>query len=170
MKQRITSVYIVSVKTKAIFWSEYTYYRSLILEDDVQRRSLHRPEQIIDYSCLLYGSTLEGRRMAVKDVLHSSSKLPIPVIPEQGVYMMPTASIKNKSNAWIAYHHIYRYEKKNSGTYVTFYDGSGCYVEISLNAFDLQYKRTSQLIVHLNRPVLFGQSRFPTMKIFHQHL
>ncbi|API91796.1 hypothetical protein J32TS6_21940 [Virgibacillus pantothenticus] len=165
MKHRITSLYIISPHTKAIRWSEHNYYRSHILEADMtETMSLHKPEQIIDNSCLIYGSTLEGRRIAVKDVLGSSSKLPIPVIPEKGVFMMPTASIKNKNNVWLAYHHIYGFERNDKGTYVVFYDGSELQLDISLNTFDLQYKRTSQLIVHMNRAFLFGQSKLPIPK------
>ncbi|MEF2292916.1 competence protein [Virgibacillus dokdonensis] len=162
MKQRITSLYVISPHTKAIYRNEHSYYRSRIMESGrAEKMSIHKPEQILDNSCLIYGSSLEGRRLAVKDILDSSSKLPVPVIPDKGVFMMPTASVKNKNNVWLTYHHIYGFEENKSGTYVTFFDGSGIQLDISMNTFDLQYKRTSQVIVHLNRTFLFGQSKFP---------
>ncbi|MDY7046468.1 MAG: competence protein ComK [Bacillota bacterium] len=160
MEQRITSVYIISPQTKAILLKERSYFRSIILEGNMQRRSLHKPEQIINNSCLLYGSTLDGRRKAVKRILKSSSKLPVPIIPEKGVYMLPTASIKNKSCVWLAYHHIDTYEKYKDQTYIKFFDGNDLLINISHNAFDMQYKRTSQLIVHMNRGFLFDQRSF----------
>lgn len=151
------SVYIISPKTKAIIAKDSAYYRSHILEENRERFTIHKPEQIIDHSCLVYGSTLEGRRKAVKDVLKSASKLPISVIPENGVFMIPTASIKSKGCVWVAYHHIDDYEQRDDKTYIAFRDQTGIYINTSENTFDSQYKRTSQVIVHLNWQRLFGR-------------
>ncbi len=164
MTNCITSVYIISPRTKAIILKELTYYRSLIIEENRERKSLHKPEQIIDNSCLVYGSTLEGRKGAVRDILKTSSKLPIPVIPEMGVYMIPTASTKNKSCVWVAYHHIHSYQSHDQCTSIQFNDGSNLLAHTSLNTFDMQYKRTSQIIVHMNRSFLFSRGN-PSKRI-----
>lgn len=154
-------VYIISLKTKAIIPKESAYYRSLIIiEGGKEIHSIHSPEQIIDNSCLLYGSTLKGRKDAVKDVLKSASKLPVPVNPALGIFMMPTASTKNKDCVWLAYHHIDDYEQRDDKTYIAFYDGTGIYINTSVSTFDSQYKRTSQIIVHVNRGVLFGKNTY----------
>lgn len=154
------SVYIISPKTKAIMTKESAYYRAHILEENKENYSVHTPEQIIDYNCLLYGSTLKGRRGAVKDVLKSASKLPVPIIPDKGVFMIPTASTKNKDCVWVAYHHIDDYEQRNDRTFIAFHDGTGIYINTSVNTFDSQYKRTSQVIVHVNRGIIFGKSPY----------
>ncbi|MFC4558035.1 competence protein ComK [Virgibacillus kekensis] len=152
-----TSVYIITQQTKAILTKESNYYRSRILEGQEERHSVFRPEQIIDHTCLLYGSTLEGRRAAVRDILKINSKVPVPVIPDKGVYMLPTSSTKNKDCVWLSYYHIEDYEQRDDKTYVAFTDGTGIYVNTSENTFDMQYKRTSQIIAKQNRSVFFGR-------------
>ncbi|WP_430790280.1 competence protein ComK [Virgibacillus flavescens] len=161
------SVFIITQTTKAIISEDSTYYRSLILEGVKERHSLHKPEQIIDNTCLLYGSTLAGRRAAVKDILKITNKIPVPVIPDKGVYMMPTASTKNKDCAWLSYDHIDFYEQRDGKTFVGFNDGSGLYVNASVSTIDMQYKRTSQLIVKLNRAILFGRRTNPFYQNIH---
>lgn len=152
-----SSVYIITQQTKAILTKESAYYRSQILEVQRERNSIFRPEQIIDHTCLLYGSTLAGRRAAVKGILKINSKVPVPVIPGKGVYLLPTSSTKNKDCVWLSYYHIDNYEQRDDKTYIAFSDGTGLYVNISESTFDLQYKRTSQVIAKQNRSVFFGR-------------
>lgn len=161
MDKSVTSVFIITRATKAIIAKDSTYYRSLILEGSKEQHSLHRPEQILDNSCLIYSSTLGGRRTAAKKILRSTSKIPIPVSPEKGLYMLPTSSTKNKDCVWFSYYHIDFYEQRENKTYVAFNDGSGLYVNTSLSSFDLQYKRTSQVIVKQNHGLLFGRRTTP---------
>src|SRR5699024_2614151 len=155
-----SSVYIIGQQTKAILTKDSAYYRSRILEVSRERHSVYSSEQIIDHTCLLYGSTLNGRREFVKDLLKLNSKIPVPVIPEKGVYMLPTASSRNRDNVWLSFYHIDQYEQRDDKTYVAFHDGTGIYVNTSEATFDMQYKRTSQIIAKLNRSVFFGNHPF----------
>ncbi|TFJ92228.1 competence protein ComK [Lentibacillus salicampi] len=153
-------VYIIGRQTKAIMTKESAYYRSRIIEVSRERHSVHSPERIIDHTCLLYGSTMEGRRKSMKDLLKLNSKIPVPAIPDKGVYMLPTSSIKNKDNVWLSFYHIEHFEQRDDKTYITFHDGTGLFINTSENAFDMQYKRTSQIIAKLNRPRIFGGRPF----------
>ncbi|MFD1363289.1 competence protein ComK [Lentibacillus salinarum] len=153
-------VYVVSKQTKAILTKDSAYYRSRILEITRERHSVYRPEQIIDHACVINGSTLAGRRESVKGLLKLNSKVPVPVIPDRGVYMLPTSSIKNKDNVWLSFYHIDYFEQRDDRTYVKFHDGTGLYVKTSETTFDMQYKRTSQIIAKLNRPLFFGNRPF----------
>lgn len=166
MDKSMTSVFIITKATKAIIAKDSAYFRSLILEGAHEQHSLHRPEQILDNSCLIYGSSLDGRRTAAKNTLKIRSKIPVSVIPEKGVYMLPTSSTKNKDCVWFSYYHIDSYEQRDSKTYVAFTDGSGLYVNTSTSSFDLQYKRTSQVIVRQNRTLLFGRKNYPFIPNF----
>ncbi|TMN21968.1 competence protein [Lentibacillus cibarius] len=154
-------VYIISQQTKAILAKDASYYRSLILEVSRRRHSVYHPERIIDNTCVLNGATLEGRRGSVKRLLNVCSKVPVPVIQEQGVYMLPTASSKKKDNVWLSFYHIDYYEQRDDRTYVSFHDGTGLYVNTSRQTFDMQYKRTGELIAKLSRPFFFGGNTFP---------
>ncbi|WP_156290904.1 competence protein ComK [Oceanobacillus salinisoli] len=156
-------IYMVTRETKMLILMESSmYYRSLIIEenqetDNSSKYSHFKPEQIIDYNCKRYGSTLNGRKEVVKEILHSSSKIPIPIIPHLGIYIFPTASNKNKNCVWLAYHHIKDYKEHNDKTMVSFFDGTGMEINSSTSVFDRQYKRASQVIVHFNRSLLFGK-------------
>ncbi|MBP1948812.1 competence protein ComK [Virgibacillus litoralis] len=156
-----SSVYIITQQTKAILTHDSSYYRSRILETQRESHSIHRPEQIIDHTCLLYGSTLEGRRAAVKDILKINSKVPVPIIPGKGVFMLPTSSTKNKDCVWLSFYQIKGYEQRDGQTYIVFNDGTGLYVNTSEKSFDLQFKRTSQVIAQLNRSIFFGKRSLP---------
>ena len=156
------AVYIITEQTKAILAEGSGYYRTRILEGNTEKVSIHRPLQIINYSCIVYGSSYEGRRTPVKRILHSASKLPIPVNVEKGIYMVPTASVKNKECVWVSYQHIDTYKQlEDEKLYITFRDGTGIIVPTSKNAFDMQFKRTSQVIVQMNRGTLFGKHWHP---------
>ena len=147
-------VYIISRQTKAIIFSSSAYYRSIILEGTKRKESIQYPEKILDHSCLMYGSTLEGRKKAAQNILKTNVKLPIAVIPDLGVYMVPTSSHKNKDRAYISYFHIKDYKQVKNKTLITFKDETEHLIETSINSFDMQYKKTSQLIVHFHREVI----------------
>ena len=147
-------VYIISRQTKAIIFSNSTYYRSIILEGTKRKESIQYPEKILDHSCLMYGSTLEGRKKAAQNILKTNVKLPIAVIPDLGVYMIPTSSHKNNDRAYLSYFHIKDYKRVKNKTLVIFQDETEYLAETSINSFDMQYKKTSQLIVHFHRDVI----------------
>ncbi|HLR61502.1 MAG TPA: competence protein ComK [Lentibacillus sp.] len=153
-------VYIITEHTKAILTKDSAYYRSRILEVSQELNSALRPEQIIDNTCILYGSTLQGRRDSAKDLLKVKSKVPVPVIPEKGVFMLPTCASKNKNNVWVSFYHIKSFERQGNGTYVSFYDGTGLFINTSESTFDMQFKRTGQIIARLNRSFFFGSGPY----------
>ncbi|WP_249869295.1 competence protein ComK [Oceanobacillus saliphilus] len=152
-------LYLVSKDTKAIMPAQSSYFRTKVLEGNTEKLSVHRAEQIIDNSCIIHGANLIGRKETVKNILNSTSKLPVPISPERGIFMFPTASDKNKDCVWVAFHHVKNYVQKGSKTYIEFYDGTGILVNASEKTIDSQYKRTSQVIVHYNRRMLFGSGK-----------
>jgi len=147
--------YTITRETKAIIPLDMVYSRSRIFEGRKKPLSIYTPLQIIDHNCIIHGADWKGRQSAVKDILNSNSKLPVPVSPGEGIFMMPTAAIKSSQCIWIAYHHVKNYEQIGDQTYVHFHDGTGIFVKTTAQKFDNQYKRTSQVIVHFNRYVLF---------------
>lgn len=153
------AIRIISPETKAISWCESAYFQSVLLEKGRTVKSTYSPLKIIDFTCIINGSTLKGRNEAVKRILNAATKLPIPISPQRGIYMFPTAAAKSQQCIWLAFEHIKGYEERNGMTYIEFNDGTGLFTEASLNTIDSQYKRTSHLIVQLNRKILFGRER-----------
>ncbi|GAB3065780.1 competence protein ComK [Virgibacillus ainsalahensis] len=151
----VRAIYLINRKTKAIIFNDDGYHRSLILEVGKECYSMHRPEQILAHSCLHYGSDVEGRRKAVKNILKSIIKLPLPISTDGLIYMMPTASIRNKDCVWVGFHHIAFIEQRDQRGYIGFRDGSGIYVNATATSLDMQYKRTSQVIISLSLGRMF---------------
>ncbi|MGM8364805.1 competence protein ComK [Virgibacillus sp. W0181] len=157
----MSTVIVVSQLTKAITVSDSAYYRSDVWEGTKIRHSIYPPEKILDDSCILFGSNLEGRKQAAAKLLKTNTKLPFAVIPSQGVYMIPTASTRNKRCIYVSYFHVASYEAKENKTFIYFADGSGMVADTSVNSFDMQYKKASQLIVHSHRDVIYRKGYIP---------
>ena len=155
MMKRRKATYIITVDTKAIMHKDSNYYRTLILEGKEEKKSQATVLEILNRNCLDYGASFKGRRETSSYYLHSNNKLPIAVHPAKGIYFFPTASLTNKDCVWLAYHHIKRIIKSEDKTYVLFHDGTGIYINSSYYTVDNQKKRTSELIVQLNRDQLF---------------
>jgi competence protein ComK len=155
MHRRQKNIYEITRRTKAIITRDTAYSRARILEGYKELDVKHRPEEILDNTCIKYGASLDGRRKSAKSLLRIFAKVPVPVIPQMGVYMIPTASAKSGDCVWISYYHIEFYEQRDDKTYIYFTDGTGLYVHVSESVFDLQYKRTSQLIAADHRLFLF---------------
>lgn len=151
-----SAVYVITQQTKAIMAKDSAYYRTRILEIGREINVIHKAEQILNNSCLMNGSTLSGRQAAVKQVLKAYSKLPIPVIPNKGVVMLPTASSKSKDCVWISYYHVHYFEQRDHKTFVSFRDGTGLFINTSANTIDMQFKKTSQVIAQMERSAFFG--------------
>ncbi|WP_100009924.1 competence protein ComK [Lentibacillus sediminis] len=147
--------YVITRETKAVMAKDNPYYRTLVYEGGRQRHLRYTLKQIAENSCLEYGLELEDRSRTVKEILHSSSKLPIPVHPAEGIFMIPTTSMKNSDCVLVAYHHIHFFDQRDHKGYIGFRDGTGLYVNTSKSTLDIQYRRTSQLIVHLNWEKIF---------------
>ena len=145
--------YNMSINTKAILNTDSAYYKSLIYEGNKMWNHVHSAEYILGHNCILNGSPISGRRAYAKKILRSPVKLPIPVIPQMNIYMVPTSSPKSLKCAWIAYYHVEGYEQCSEKTYIQFRDGTGIYVDGFESTFHNQMVRAGQLIAQINRPV-----------------
>lgn len=150
-------MYTINKNTKVIFSKgDASRYRSKIFDVNGTEYSIYTPYRIIANSCLINLSSIDGRKSAVKHILGTSSKIPIPVNPKKGIYLFPTASIRNKDCAWFSFYQIESYMPHKGKTYVTFKDGTYVYADISFMAFDRQYKKTSHVIARFHQHIIFG--------------
>lgn len=140
--------YIISNKTLAITSIESNYYRTKIYEEDDVIYSKESPLTIIENSCLHYGSSLQGRKDASKHILKSNSKLPITITPHHKLFILPTKSHRNKECVWFSYYHVEDYIKIEDRLAVLLSNYNVMNINISFNQFDMQMKRTSQLIAY----------------------
>jgi competence protein ComK len=63
-------------------------------------------KEIIENSCLYYGSSYEGRKDAVKYRTDFRRKLPIPISISRNIYAFPTHSPDDYKCAWIFHRFI----------------------------------------------------------------
>jgi competence protein ComK len=151
--------YTITRNTIAILRLYDPIYQSRVLEADKEILVEQPPLSIIDHSCMQYGSSYEGRVHAIGRLLRTDKKVPIPVHPAHGVFMLPTSSPTNTHCVWLSFYHIQSYKETKSRTQVGFYNGTALFVETSERSFDQQYKRTGTVIALLNNEHFFaGQS------------
>lgn len=153
--QHYKSTYTITLETKAMFYKESNYYRTLILEGNQQKKSVATTQEILNKNCIDYGASFKGRRETSSYYLKSKHKLPVAVNPAKGIYFFPTASLTNKNCVWLAYHHVKSIKQSDDKTYVLFKDGTGVYVNASFYTVYNQKMRTSDLIIQLNWDQLF---------------
>lgn len=144
-------VYKINKDTLMIINENTGYYRTRVIEKNGEFRLTESPLQIIESSCTKYGAAYEGRRETVNKILNSKTKLPIPVHPKKGIYLMPTRSFRNEKFSLISFFHVKKFIGIDKKTYVTFENNLSYYVSITALQFDLQMKRTGQVIAYFHR-------------------
>lgn len=144
-------VYKINKNTQAIMSTNNNYYRTKIIEENGVKYSPYHHIKIIDRNCTDNGASLKGRADTVMKILDSKSKLPIPIICQDGIYMFPTTSMRNSNCVWLSYYHIKKYIQHGDQVLIYLEDNSCLYVNTSLNIFDRQFKRTSQVIAYFHR-------------------
>ncbi|SHF76749.1 competence protein ComK [Ornithinibacillus halophilus] len=161
----INTLPIITEKTKAILTVNDTYYRSIILEGGEETYYKQKPEKLIDHSCIINGASLDGRRKFIKMIFNIKHKIPIPVDPQQGVFLFPTCSTKKEECTWISYFHMREYKQMGTKTYITFHDDTGILVNNSINSIEMQDMRTSKIVARMSRNLYPGFSPFPKIRL-----
>ncbi|MCD5324091.1 MULTISPECIES: competence protein ComK [Pontibacillus] len=143
MGEEVREAYIINPDTMAVFSNLHPTNVSKILEPNRVIYCRKTPKQIITESCLMGGSTLIGRQMAMEKILQTKSKLPVPVNPSEGTFMFPTMSPRNMYCGWISFYHVKEYEenKGDQGSKVMFSDES--IIDITTSGYSI--KRQMQL-------------------------
>ena len=68
---------------------------------------------IIESSCLFFGSSYEGRKDGTKALIGIDMKVPIVVEDSRNIIFFPTSSCIRESSIWISYQNLLRYNKFN---------------------------------------------------------
>lgn len=143
--------YIINEKTQVIKNVQSENFRTKIYEENRIYYSRYSQQSIINDSCVHNGSSLRGRWKLVRKILRTNSKLPIPLTPQKGIYLVPTTSIRNEACIWFSYYHIDYYVERDNQLAIFLKDGTVYLINISYNQFDLQYKKTSQIIAYFHQ-------------------
>ena len=108
----------------------------------------NRIDEILNNSCIFYGSTLIGRKTAAKRLISSRYKMPILINEVNNLLFF---SVKNKSEIiWFNFSRVVDFKKYNEVIKVIFKDNYYKRFNISWSIFNNQILKSSRLLYVFN--------------------
>lgn len=136
--------YVINAETLLII--PYGRGKSKVFEYDKNFIVNNRPIDIISDSCLFFGSSIEGRREAVKNILGIDMKVPILVEDVKNIIFFPISNCVNKNSIWISYQNLVKYSKFNEfSTVLYFKDNNDIKIDTKYSLIDNQVIRCIKL-------------------------
>jgi competence protein ComK len=152
MKGEVIMFEEISENTMMIEPVKDLVYKSKIINIEGEKLSEKSPMKLIREGCLEGGSTYQGRKEAMKQLLNISQRVPIPIIPERGIYAFPTHSPDNWNNNWIFFFHIKKVVPESiNKAKIIFKNGEQITLDISYHSITKQRQRTSECVVKLSQ-------------------
>lgn len=109
---------------------------------------------IINESCLFYGSDFDGRIKGSKHLTGITHKTPIAIDPTNSLYFFPTTSSKRNDCIWVNSHLVDDPQPFTSGiTKVSFLNKKTYEIPVSHRVFNNQLSRAYQLSEKLNKRI-----------------
>ena len=119
---------------------------SLVYEDEDRFLIEQSPFQIMEESCMYFGSTYEGRKESARSILGAEYKVPVIVEDTDNLIVFPTTSPKSDDCIWISLKRVKNFEKiDNSNTKVIFDNNKEIIVPVSYRTLENQISRASRL-------------------------
>ena len=104
------------------------------------------PFEIMEDSCLYFGSTYNGRKEGARSILGAEYKVPIIVDEADNLIVFPTTSPLSSDCIWISLNHLKNYEKLDSyNTKIVFDNDKEIIVPSSYRSIENQVSRASRL-------------------------
>lgn len=136
--------YEINKNTLAIIPSERK--GSNIIENESTLYNSFKVRDIINYNCLYYGSTLEGRIKGTFNLIGVNKKSPIIIEETNAVIFFPTSSPSKIECSWISLNNVISFkEGLNKSTIIEFINGNKIELPISIYSFSKQYLRACRL-------------------------
>lgn len=118
---------------------------SKIIESKNEYLLPKRTFEVMEDSCVYYGSSYEGRLKGTKMILGCNYKLPIIVEETNDIIFFPTSGTNTDKCSWISLNNVINYEDYKGYTKVTFLGGKSAIIKISPNSFETQLLRATRL-------------------------
>lgn len=110
------------------------------------------PLSIIKNSCLFFGSSFDGRKDGIKNILGIDMKIPILIEESRNIIFFPTNNCINHNAIWVSFKNIIKYEKFNEfSTVLYFHNHNKIKIDVKFNLIDNQYIRCIKLESLLNK-------------------
>ncbi|MGM7700721.1 competence protein ComK [Pseudalkalibacillus sp. Hm43] len=100
--------YLINGETMVILphYNEHGHLYSLVSELGQDLVVAQKPMEIINNSCLYYGSSYQGRVEGASHLTKYNRMVPIVVCNRSGIYFFPTQSPKSEACIWFAHEYI----------------------------------------------------------------
>lgn len=107
-------------------------------------------KNILNNSCIYYGSSLLGRKIGSKNILGDCYKTPLIISEKNNIIFFP---IKDKSKVmWISFNNINGFKKEKNGVMLEFKNGYSMFINVSNTILNNQILKCSRLwMVYLAR-------------------
>ena len=119
---------------------------SLVYEDGERYVVEQTPYEIMESSCLYFGSSYKGRKEGSRNILGAEYKVPIIIDDSENLIVFPTTSPLSSDCVWVSLKHLKSYEKIDSyNTKIIFNNGKEIIVPCSYRSIENQVSRASRL-------------------------
>lgn len=135
--------YEICEETLAIL--PYELGKSKVIETHGELIINKTPMEIIEDSCLYFGSSYDGRHTATKYLLGISYKSPIVVEESRNIIFFPTNSPRQYDCCWISLRNIIDYKRRYNRSIIYFDNGKQIQLNISYGSLDNQILRATRL-------------------------
>lgn len=116
------------------------------------------PEAYLHQLCLMYGSTLEGRTQAFKELTHSVQKAGCLISESNGIIYFPTLSAKDPACVWLNAKTIYSVKAIDMHhSLVNFFKGNKIELAINVRTVKKQILRCEQFEEAMHQLVMDRQ-------------
>lgn len=135
--------YIINADTLAIIPLEEL--KSRVIEKDDEFIIDDTVLNIVNNSCLFFGSSLKGRVEGTKYLLNYAYKLPIIIDNLNRLIFFPTLSYDSAECIWLSLKNIDKYEKSDKNTKIYFVGGKTDKIRVTVSSFENQFFRSLRL-------------------------
>jgi len=136
-------VYEINEETLAIL--PLSDNRVLVYELEDSFELCNSSTQIMEDSCLYFGSTLDGRRKATASLIGVNYKAPIIVEETKELIFFPMASTRFRDTTWIGLKNLKSYYRSGDGIVIEFQKGQKITLDSSFGVVDNQILRATRL-------------------------
>jgi len=141
--------YEISLGTLAIVPNEEN--NSLVFEDNNRYIVEQTPLEIMEDSCIYFGSTYKGRQESARAILGVDYKIPILVEASNSLIVFPTMSPYASECCWISLNRVKSLTSVDkNNTIVNFDNGSKVLIHSSYRSLENQILRATKLSYILN--------------------
>ncbi len=106
---------------------------------------------LIDESCMFFGSNYQGRYLGSKSLLKMNYKLPIIVDEHREIIFFPSSSPRQNDCHWISLNNIENYFKNDKTITINFKNGMKYNLNMSYGSFENQVFRATMLAMILKK-------------------